>query len=76
VVRDTEGAAQPAECFQSGGGHCAIGHCCELRGVLAEAVQAFHASLDRHTLADLVRDRRSIVHALHIHRLPAPAHGG
>ncbi|NRF71033.1 Rrf2 family transcriptional regulator [Aquincola sp. S2] len=68
VVRDTEGAALPAECFEAGGGHCAIAGCCRLRGVLADAVQAFYATLDRCTLADLVRDQPSLVSVLNIGR--------
>jgi len=66
VVRDTEGAALPAECFEPNGGHCAIARCCRLRGVLAEAVEAFYAVLDRYTLADLVRNPQAIVRLLNI----------
>jgi Rrf2 family transcriptional regulator, nitric oxide-sensitive transcriptional repressor len=58
VVRDTEGAAMPAECFSEDGGHCIIGSCCRLKGVLAEATRAFHAVLGRCTLADLSRNRQ------------------
>jgi Rrf2 family nitric oxide-sensitive transcriptional repressor len=60
VVRDTEGAAVPAECFSEGGGHCVIGSCCRLKGVLGEAVTAFYAVLDRYTLADLSRNRQTL----------------
>ena len=60
VVRATEGAALPAECFAPGGGHCVIGDCCHLKSALAEAVQAFYAALDRHTLADIARNRRQL----------------
>ncbi|HEX6704850.1 MAG TPA: Rrf2 family transcriptional regulator [Albitalea sp.] len=60
VVRDTEGAAVPAECFTEDGGHCAIGNCCELKSVLAEAVAAFYAVLDHYTLADISRNRRML----------------
>lgn len=73
VVRDTEGAAMPAECFEADGGHCAIAGCCRLRGVLAEAVEAFYATLDRYTLADLARNQQSIVRVLNIRPLPAQA---
>jgi Rrf2 family nitric oxide-sensitive transcriptional repressor len=57
VVRDTEGAAMPAECFAPDGGHCVISSCCKLKGVLAEAVNAFYAVLDHYTLADITRNR-------------------
>ena len=60
VVRDTEGAALPAECFSEHGGACVITGCCRLKGVLAEAVQAFYAALDRYTLADLARNRQAL----------------
>jgi Rrf2 family nitric oxide-sensitive transcriptional repressor len=57
VVRHTEGAAVPAACFEPTAPPCSIYEACFLRGVLARAVDAFHAVLDRHTLADLVHDR-------------------
>src|SRR5215831_15425185 len=41
VVRDTEGAALPAECFSPEDSHCAIVECCRLQTALAEAVKAF-----------------------------------
>ncbi|AKJ30888.1 BadM/Rrf2 family transcriptional regulator [Caldimonas brevitalea] len=73
VVRDTEGLLEPAECFESGGGHCAIGGCCGLKGVLAEAVQAFYAVLDRYTLADVTRNQEALAQVLDFYRtLPAP----
>jgi len=43
-----------------------------LRGVLREAVQAFHAVLDGYTLADLVHNRSSLARVLFIQ----PAAGG
>lgn len=66
VVRDTEGQALPAECFEPGGGNCPIAGCCRLRGLLGEAVEAFYAVLDRCTLADLVRNPESIIRVLGI----------
>lgn len=66
VVRATEGAAVPAECFGDDPGPCTIVRVCRLRGVLKEAVDAFYAALDRHTLADLVHDRASLTRLLHI----------
>jgi len=60
VVRDTEGAAMPAECFSEDGGHCAIGSVCRLKGVLAEAVRAFYAVLDHYTLADISRNHQAL----------------
>lgn len=66
VVRGTEGAAMPAECFSEGGGDCVIAGCCRLKGVLGEAVKAFYAVLDRCTLADLARNRQRLGAALMI----------
>jgi Rrf2 family transcriptional regulator, nitric oxide-sensitive transcriptional repressor len=54
VVRATEGAAVPAECF--GQGACTIARVCRLRSVLRDAVDAFYDVLDRCTLADLLND--------------------
>jgi len=68
VVRDTEGAAMPAECFGEEQSQCAIASCCRLKGVLAEAVAAFYAVLDRHTLADLTRNKAALGSILHFHR--------
>ena len=66
VVRATEGAAMPAECFGDDPNHCPIARVCRLRGVLKEAVDAFYAALDRHTLADLAQNRSALVKVLNI----------
>jgi Rrf2 family nitric oxide-sensitive transcriptional repressor len=60
VVRATEGAAMPAECFDAESNECAITRVCRLRGVLAEAVRAFYAVLDRYSLEDLVSNRQPL----------------
>jgi Rrf2 family nitric oxide-sensitive transcriptional repressor len=57
VVRDTEGPAEPAECFAPDGGPCILGRGCRLKGVLSEAVNAFYGVLDGYTLADLSAGR-------------------
>jgi Rrf2 family nitric oxide-sensitive transcriptional repressor len=67
VVRDTEGSAVPAECFEPGGGHCILSGCCELKGPLAEAVGAFYAVLDRYSLADVMTNRRAFAQVLTFH---------
>ena len=73
VVRQTEGASVVAECFSKDDDGCAISRVCRLRGVLGEAVQAFHAVLDRYTLADLVQNRQALAKILFIPRsAPAP----
>ena len=60
VVRGTEGAAMPADCFAEDDDRCVIDGSCRLKGVLGEAVKAFYAVLDRYTLADLSRNRQSL----------------
>ena len=60
VVRQTEGAPMPAECFGEDGGNCSIAPICRLAGVLDEAVKAFYAALDQYTLADLVHNREAL----------------
>ena len=60
VVRATEGRSLPAECFSIDGGRCVITGDCRLQRVFGEAVEAFYAVLERHTLADLVRNRRKL----------------
>jgi len=66
VVRLTEGAALPAECFGEGGGDCCIVRSCRLRGVLREAVDAFYLVLDAYTLADLVSNRKALAPLLFV----------
>lgn len=70
VVREAEGQDLLAECFSARGNHCAIVSQCRLKGVLAEAVEAFHAVLDRYTLADITANRHELVQLL---RFVAPA---
>lgn len=55
IVRTMEADLAIVECFQGDGGECLITPACRLKGVLNEAVKAFLAVLDRHTLDDLVR---------------------
>lgn len=57
VVRDLEVELGVVECLTKQGGRCAIAPSCRLKGVLSEAMQAYLAVLDRHTLADLVQQR-------------------
>lgn len=64
VVRQTEGQAVVAECFQAAGGDCCITPDCHLKHVLAEAVAAFYGVLDRYTLADLVANRQQLARIL------------
>jgi len=54
VVRRTEDSPFIVECFDGQHNTCAINGSCRLKGALAQAVNAFYETLDRHTLHDLV----------------------
>jgi len=56
VVRATEDNFHVVECFDPERNQCIIAPACGLAGALREAVDAFLAVLDRHTLADLIGD--------------------
>lgn len=63
LVRHTEEDFDLVGC-----GACLIAPSCGLTGVLEEAVGAFLATLDRHTLADVLARKGDFSHLLH----PAP----
>lgn len=68
LVRDMERNKVLADCFPGGPG-CAISSRCALKGILLEALEAFFATLDRYTLADLVfssQERPELVRLLAI----------
>jgi Rrf2 family nitric oxide-sensitive transcriptional repressor len=67
IVRDTEGDDPEVECF---GEHnqCCIAPNCNLAGVLARAFAGLYSYLDQYTLADLVKQRESLVQVLHMTR--------
>jgi Rrf2 family nitric oxide-sensitive transcriptional repressor len=54
LVRETEQQAVLVECFDPATNTCPLNGSCRLKGLLAEALSAFYASLDRYTLRDLV----------------------
>lgn len=53
VIRDMEPGFDLVAC-QADSNACVITEYCQLRGVLDEALNAFHQKLDRYTLADLI----------------------
>lgn len=63
VLRRAEPDLEIVPCFGAGE-TCAIQSACVLQGVLANALEAFLAVLDRATLADLVRPRRRLTELL------------
>lgn len=54
VFRAFESPLPFTECFAGGENSCPLVGCCRLKCALAEAVEAFYASLDRWSLADMV----------------------
>lgn len=58
VIRRTEGVTTLVECFDRDTNTCPLARACGLKGVLGEALDAFLAVLDRHSLADLVAEPR------------------
>ena len=54
VVRVLENDSALVECFRKDGGKCLITPACRLRGAIAAAAEAFHKTLDTHSIADLV----------------------
>jgi Rrf2 family nitric oxide-sensitive transcriptional repressor len=73
VVRQTEGSDLPAECFAPAHNTCGIARICRLRGVLAQATDAFYAVLDDCTLDQLVANGAALARVLRIEPRP-PAH--
>lgn len=64
VVRQTEADFALAECFAPRNGHCRLQPACRLQRALADAADAFLASLATWTLADLVQPRAAFLAAL------------
>lgn len=71
VVRYTEGAFKPVECFHDDG-NCVIAPACFLPAILNEAFRNFIATLDRYTLADLLRKRTELDQILASAARPRP----
>jgi len=64
VVRATESDLRLVECFDPSSALCRLEPGCVLRAVLAEALDAFLAVLDRTTLAEIVVERRRLAQLL------------
>ncbi len=63
VVRYTEGAFKPVECFHDHN-NCVVTPACFLPAILNEAFRNFISTLDRYTLADLLQKRSELDHLL------------
>lgn len=60
VVRVTEDNFAMAECFEKDSSDCPLIDHCSLNAALREALNAFFAVLERHTIADLVAARPNV----------------
>lgn len=61
LARVTEGDFALVQCMRGhGDAGCVIAPACRLKGVLAQALGAYLAVLDAHTLADLVANRNEL----------------
>jgi Rrf2 family transcriptional regulator, nitric oxide-sensitive transcriptional repressor len=59
VIRCAEPNLRLAECFDASTNTCPIASACALKGILQEALTAFVAALNRHTLADILTQGRN-----------------
>lgn len=64
VVRQTEEDFHLVECFDPASNMCKIAPACQLKGVLAEALQAYLAVLDRYTVEDFLGNRDLLMQLL------------
>ena len=63
VLRTVE-TMELVECFEPTTNECVIAPACGLKGVLAEAAEAFFATLDQYTLADVLHRRLNAIKRL------------
>lgn len=57
IIRSTEASFRLVECHDMASNTCPIVPVCSLKSLLDEALDAFLATLDNYTLADLVKER-------------------
>ncbi|ACA89130.1 Rrf2 family transcriptional regulator [Shewanella woodyi] len=67
LVRVLENSLAPIDCNKP---YCLFTPACKLRGVLAEAVSAYLAVLDKHSLEDVVSNRQQLLKLLPEHKIP------
>lgn len=64
VFRDVEGALPMVECFADADNTCPLSSACRLKVALADAAQAFYASLDDITLEALICENHDLMRIL------------
>lgn len=73
VVREMEESFALVACMGGGETRCALNPACRLRGVVAEALNAYLAVFDRYSLADLVAERSALAGLLGLSLEPPAA---
>lgn len=73
IVRVTEENFAMAECFENDAVECPLIDSCSLNAALREALNAFFAVLERHTIAELVASKADMRGLLGIDLLPPRA---
>ena len=69
VVKVTEDNFLLAECFDEETAECPLIDVCKVNSALREALNAFFMALSKHTIEDMIENRRSISKALDIKNL-------
>ncbi len=64
LVRLTEQHTTLVECFSDTDCHCRISSTCRMKELLNEALGAFYAVLDQHSLADLISNDQQLTRLL------------
>lgn len=66
IVRFFEGAVPLTECMVHKADTCPVVGCCVMKDAFCDALEAFYASLDGRTLADLVNQNAGLVSLLKV----------
>jgi Rrf2 family transcriptional regulator, nitric oxide-sensitive transcriptional repressor len=66
VFREFEAVLPFTECFMGDDCTCPLVAACRLKGVLTDALGAFYAELDRHSIADLVQGNEALKSLLQV----------
>ena len=72
IVRAIEPSFYMAECFHPDSDRCLVSSPCRLRGVLAEALEAWLGVLHKYTLADLVSRNPALTQLLNLSSSEGP----
>lgn len=67
IIEEIEPDFDLVECFNDGKNACCISPACRLKGFLLQAKKAFLDSLERYSLADIIRNETSLVRLIMRH---------